>query len=283
MLENTFCHIQGIGPRTEQRLWESDICDWQSFLSLNGNRPSCGRMGSDMAAAAISLSVQALDAGQTSYFYKCLKPAEHWRMFKDFKHKTAYVDIETTGLDAGFSSITTIALYDGEKILTYVNGQNLTCFADDILNYDLLVTFNGKSFDVPFIESFFRIKLPHAHIDLRHVLRSLGFKGGLKKIEKEFGLSRNELDGVDGFFAVLLWHEYENNRNPRALETLLAYNVEDVVNLEFLMHHAYNLKLRNTPFESNLRMAVPLRPKVMYAPDTDLVNHLRDRYYPCHY
>lgn len=278
MLENTFCHIQGIGLQTEKRLWEAEIFDWQSFLHrspLNFGKARSSRLASD-----ISASVRALSDGRASYFYNCLKPAEHWRLFKDFKHQAAYLDIETTGLEAGACIITTIAVYDGESIRTYVNGKNLDAFIEDIAGYALLVTYNGKTFDIPFIESFFGVRLPHAHIDLRYVLGSLGFKGGLKKVEKQMGLSRNELDGVDGYFAVLLWYEYINNGDQRALDTLIAYNVEDVVNLEFLMHRAYNLKLTNTPFDPVLTMTIPHRPDVPYAADFDLVNKIRSRFYP---
>ncbi len=39
---------------------------------------------------------------------------------------------------------------------------------------------------------------------------------------------------VDGFFAILLWQEYKNRQNRKALETLLSYNIQDAVNLEYL-------------------------------------------------
>ena len=60
----------------------------------------------------------------------------------------------------------------------------------DIREYSTVVTYNGKSFDVPFIERFFRIKMHHMHIDLMYVLRSLGYKGGLKSCERQLGLER---------------------------------------------------------------------------------------------
>jgi len=31
MLRNTFCHIAGIGPKTEQKLWAAGIHDWDIF------------------------------------------------------------------------------------------------------------------------------------------------------------------------------------------------------------------------------------------------------------
>ena len=48
----------------------------------------------------------------------------------------------------------------------------------------MIVTYNGKTFDVPFIEKYFGIRMNHAHIDLRYVLKSLGYSGGLKMFEQ---------------------------------------------------------------------------------------------------
>ena len=133
-------------------------------------------------------------------------------MFNDFKSSTVYLDIETTGLYASSAIITTIAIYDGLNIKHYVNGKNLDEFKTDIFNYNLLVTYNGKCFDIPFIEEFFGISLNQAHIDLRFVLNSLGYSGGLKGCEKQLGILRNDLEGVDGMFAIYLWDEYKKKK-----------------------------------------------------------------------
>jgi len=274
MIENTFCHVQGIGIKTEQQLWSAAIGDWESFSRCA--QPPLSATKIKAITAEIECSRDALAACSPEYFHCRLKPAQHWRMFREFRHKVAYLDIETTGL--GFmDTITTIALYDGCGIRYYVSGDNLDRFIEDIFDYKLLVTYNGKSFDVPFIENFFKTPLPHAHIDLRHLLNGLGYRGGLKRCEHQFGLSRDALDGVDGYFAVLLWQEYMATRNCRALETLLAYNIEDVVNLEYLMHRAYNLKVCETPFADNLTLDVPVRPPVPFSADTALVEKLRRR------
>jgi len=58
-------------------------------------------------------------------------------------------------------------------------------------------------------------------------------KGGLKIVERLLGIKRR-LTGVDGYIAVQLWYDYVNNNNKEALQTLLAYNEEDVVNLRVL-------------------------------------------------
>ncbi len=275
MIDHTFCHVQGVGPTTEKRLWEADIHKWTDFANCRETLLSAGRYRAVLME--IEQSLAAFASKDIGYFFQRLPAREHWRLFGAFRERTAYIDIETTGLDFHHAMITTIALYDGTGIFTYVNGENLDQFVEDIFRYDLIVTYNGKTFDVPFMESFFGTGFPHAHIDLRWVLGSLGYKGGLKAVEKRFGLSRAELEGVDGYLAVLLWNEYAASGNRAARETLIAYNVEDVINLEFLMHSAYNLKIGGTPFGSDLLLNVPDRPVVPYSADPDLVSRIRSR------
>jgi len=183
-------------------------------------------------------------------------------MFAEFRHTAAYLDIETTGLGGADDYITTIALYDGREIRHYVHGRNLGDFAEDISRYGLLVTYNGKSFDAPFIRSRLGVPLDQAHIDLRYVLAGLGYRGGLK-------------GDLDGFFAVLLWYDYHCNHNRRALETLLAYNMLDTVNLATLMVLAYNLKLKATPFAETNRLPVPLPPKVPFEADQATIERIK--------
>jgi uncharacterized protein YprB with RNaseH-like and TPR domain len=117
--------------------------------------------------------------------------------------------------------------------------------------------------------------MTRAHIDLRHVLTGLGYKGGLKVCEKELGLNRKELDGVDGYYAILLWKDYMRNGNAKALDTLLAYNILDAVNLEPLMITAYNLKLKETPFRETLQLPVPPPPRNPFRPDTDTIDKIK--------
>ena len=238
MLENSFSHIKGITAEVEKTLWDSGILSWDDFenatsLDLTPARTKKIREG-------IPLSRQKLEEGDVEFFAKGLSNNRHWRLFPHFRDKTVYLDIETTGLAREGAEITTIAMYDGENVYHYVNGQNLDDFVNDIAKYELIVTFNGKTFDIPFINNFFGIKLTQPHIDLRYPLKNLGFSGGLKIIEKRMGIDRGDIDGVDGMFAVYLWKDYKYFQNQKALETLIAYNIEDVLNLETLMIHTYN-------------------------------------------
>jgi uncharacterized protein YprB with RNaseH-like and TPR domain len=273
MLQNSFIHIQSIGTVTEQKLWDSGINNWNLFtddisIPLSGRRKYLLQKGIDE-------SRQHLYQNNPVYFSKCLPANQCWRFFPEFRDSTVYLDIETTGLDRYYQSITTIALYDGNEIKTYGNGQNLDDFIDDIQNYKVIVSYNGKCFDIPFIESFFNIKLNHAQIDLRYILYSLGFRGGLKGVERQLGNDRGNLRDIDGFFAVLLWDEYQKTGNQKALETLLAYNIQDTITLENLMVTAYNLKLRQTPFYDSHLIAETTAPANPFRADLTTIDKIR--------
>ena len=199
----------------------------------------------------------------------------HWRLFPDFRDRTAYLDIETTGLSGGIDAVTCIALYDGRAIRTYVQGQNL----DDLCRRRRAPTTcssptTASAFDIPFLRASLGLSFDQVHIDLRYVLRRLGYRGGLKGCEKQLGIDRAELDGVDGFMAVKLWWEYQARRDPRALETLLSYNVQDVLNLETLLVMAYNLEVKATPFAAARTLPLPVLPPNPYVPDTALIRRL---------
>ncbi|HET6418638.1 MAG TPA: ribonuclease H-like domain-containing protein [Geobacteraceae bacterium] len=279
MLENTFCHIPGVSVRFERMLWENGIQTWDAFVKSGDILAPAGRTRDICRHLLDSMDhVRMPDPG---FFAGSLPSRHHWRLFSAFRDSTAYLDIETTGLGGPDDHITTIALYDGKSVFHYVYGENLDDFRDDIKRYDVLVTYNGKCFDLPFIRRTLGVAAPRVHIDLMYVLRALGITGGLKGCEKKLGIDRKELDGVDGYFAVLLWKEYLKSGGREVLDTLLAYNIEDAVNLEVLMVTAYNLNLRDTPFYDDLRLELPERPKIPFMADTGIINQLRERYcYP---
>ena len=276
MLQNTFLHIPGIGVKTEQRLWEIGIFSWDLCIKIGGSDLSLKKMAT--MTECLRESKSRMTSLNANYFAERMPASHHWRFFPEFREVTAYLDIETTGLSRYGETITTIALYDGQSIFHYVKDRNLDDFAEDIQRYKVIVTYNGKSFDVPFIEKTFGIELNQAHIDLRYILAGLGYKGGLKSCENQLGFYRGDLADVDGFFAVLLWFDYLNNGNEKALETLLAYNIQDVLTLEHLMVIAYNLKIKDTPFYRNL-LPEPNLPNSPFRADAETVKRIRSRPY----
>jgi len=278
VLNSSFSHIPSVGKVTERKIWGSGVRTMDDFLK---SPPECFPLKKQKKIVRhIHLSKEKIRTKDARYFYDNLPSKEHWRLFKEYQDATAYIDIETTGLGATEDIITTIALYDGRNIKYYINGKNLDDFKKDIKKYKVIVTYNGKTFDVPFIRSFFGINMPHAHLDLRYILHSLGYSGGLKSCERQFGIGRTgSLADVDGFFAVLLWDDYKSKGNNKSLETLLSYNIEDVLNLEYLMIEAYNRKLKDIPFKLEC-LGNRAKPENPFEINASIVQRIKNRYYP---
>ena len=272
MLKHTFCHSPRLSGLNEQSLWERGYLTWEDIIWAK-ELPLTDKQ-SQAALDTCRRSAFHLGNGDPSFFYNKLPTQEHWRLFKDFRKKTAYFDIETSGLDHDKHHITTIVLYDGEKLSHYVYGKNLENFGKDIEQYKILVSYNGKSFDAPFIRKNLDIPLKHAHIDLRYVLNNLGYKGGLKSCERQLKIDRPGLEEIDGFMAILLWERYKKLGSEKALETLLAYNALDVINLEMLMIIAYNQKISSTPF-NHLKIPIPIAPQMTFLPDKEIIRKIK--------
>lgn len=269
MLRQTFCHLPGVGPKVEQKLWSSGVHSWEAFLEQCDGH--AGHPGRKNWPQLIEQSQEELEKGNSAYFAARLRGQQLWRMYKDFRHTCAFLDIETTGLGGYGDYVTAIAMYDGECIRCYVHGINLDDFPRDVQDYKLLITYNGTTFDLPFLEREFNMSFPQAHIDLRYLLHGLGFKGGLKSCEKQLGIARPGMEDLDGFAAVLLWHEYRGRSDEKALETLLAYNVQDTINLEVLMHEAFYRKIKETPFVAMHQLPQPSAVENPYTPNPRLV------------
>jgi uncharacterized protein YprB with RNaseH-like and TPR domain len=236
LLERTFIHIPGIGPKTEQHLWHQDILTWSHYLE---NKKALLSPARD-AFVRRNLEASLENRDNIRFFNERLSPGELWRIFGAFKQGAVYLDIETSGLYGGVDEITVIGIYDGTQVKTFIQGINLDAFETEIASYDLMITFNGAQFDLPFIRRQFpNIWLPPAHIDLRFFLKKLGYRGGLKAIERECNLARDpNINGMDGFDAVLLWRAYQAG-DRSALERLIQYNTADIVNLKPLMERGY--------------------------------------------
>ncbi len=239
MLRHTFVHIPSIGYVTERRLWERGIDTWDHALCAEC-APSgfCAERWTLIQDTARS-SVAALDALDHRYFADLLSARDQWRAYPDFNKRIGYLDIETDGLGE-WNQVTVVGVYDGVDTHTYVAGENLDQFAEDIEDYALLVTFNGATFDLPFLRRRFGSIFAQLHIDLRFALARIGHRGGLKAIERRLGLARDDdIADINGEDAVRLWHEYQRG-SQEALELLVAYNRADVVNLERLMVLTYD-------------------------------------------
>lgn len=246
MLKHTFIHIQGIGLKTERKIWQGGIMTWDDFL--NKKHIVFSPQHDAVISDEIERSRRSLD--QIDFFAKRLPNSQQWRLYNAYHSKIVYLDIETAVGGFDQNEITVIGIYDGHQVKSFVNGINLNEFETEIAAYDLMVTFNGSSFDIPYIKKTFPgISLPPCHIDLMFLMKGLGYRGGLKKIEKSFDLKRSpEIDGLSGYDAVKLWQAYLNGHDL-ALARLLDYNAADIINLQPLMEFAFR-SLKEKTFES---------------------------------
>jgi uncharacterized protein len=238
VLRSTFLHFTGIGPVGEAQLWRAGIDDW---TVLRDRSPELGL--SDGARrqllGEIERSEAALAERDAAWFARRLPDREHWRVHPTFRDRTAFLDIETTGLSPYGGIVTVVAVHGGGATRSFIAGESLEELPAYLRRFGVLVTFNGRQFDVPFLEvTFPQLVAPPLHIDLRYLLYRLGHAGGLKRIEQRLALGdRSGVEGVDGLEAVRLWQEWRRG-NAAALDRLVRYNRADTVNLEPLLDFA---------------------------------------------
>ena len=145
----------------------------------------------------------------------------------------AYLDSETS-FEGG---ITIIGIYGADRGIIQLVGGEVTDvgLVRALEGVETLCTYNGDRFDLPVIRQRLGVDLwqvcrPH---DLMRDCWRVGLKGGLKRVEAQIGIVR-QTQGVDGRAAMRLWASYWNDGDVDALQTLLLYNREDVVNLALL-------------------------------------------------
>ena len=90
-------------------------------------------------------------------------------MYADFRANAAFLDIETTGLSPYRDKVTLVGILDSNGYHAFIQGrdlrnirkpierygirvQTLRNIRKAIKKYDLVVTYNGASFDLPFLE-----------------------------------------------------------------------------------------------------------------------------------
>ena len=152
----------------------------------------------------------------------------------------AYLDIETTGLSPEYSEITVIGIHvcngDDSNFVQLVGRDITTDSMLEALNgVEIIHTYNGRRFDLPFIHRKLGINLEEmfSHRDLMYDCWKNNLRGGFKAVERQLGITRDSA-GITGFDAVRLWWRYVDAFDLDALNTLLQYNKEDVINLKIL-------------------------------------------------
>ncbi|MCX6633154.1 MAG: DUF429 domain-containing protein [Candidatus Solibacter sp.] len=241
MLDQTFIHIPGIGQRTEHELWKSGITSWDDFSDFFTRPAAISSALRHRLETYIPQSIEAVQRRDAGFFARLSRLGEAWRLFPEFAEECVFLDIETTGLSPVFDTVTMVGLFDGHRYEVFIAGQNLEDLPDRLKKFSVVVTFNGSGFDLRFLKLAFKnLELPPIHIDLRWVTRRLGYRGGLKAIEREFGICRDHtVEDIDGYDATVLWSRHLRG-DRAALQQLITYNTEDVVHLKAIMEMAYD-------------------------------------------
>ena len=251
MLEATYIHCPGVGPQTERRLWEAGAFTWRDYLSLESELAVI-RRARPILTPLVCESVDRLARSDFAWFGRALPQREHWRAYPAFRDRTVFLDIETTGGPDG-GVVTVVGVHDGETLRQFVRGVDLEKFPDTIADAAVIVTFFGTGFDLPVLRSAFGMQFPQLHVDLCYLLKRLGHSGGLKQVERQLGITRSHATGgLSGFDAVRLWWRWRRGDRD-ALDLLLAYNAEDVLNLKRLLEIAFPAILVRTSGGLNSR------------------------------
>lgn len=163
--------------------------------------------------------------------------------------RMVFFDIETLGLNPQFYPIILIGMsYEesGKYIVEQFFAEDileeediLSQFKQKIAPSDILVTYNGKNFDVPYINKRMErygldFTLNNEHLDVichvRPNKKKLGLDScSLKSVEKYLNLNRE--DTIDGAESIKLYNRYTRSREDNVKHKIMLHNFEDVYNL----------------------------------------------------
>lgn len=235
MIRNSFIFLERIDHKIEQNLWAQGIYNWEAFLKRRYVK------GLSMHRKLyynrkILEAKKALYNFDSSYFANILPNSEIWRLYNFFKEDAVFFDIETTGLSS-YADVTMFGLFDGIETKTLIRNisWDLDALKKEFQKYKMIVTYNGTSFDLPFVRKRYPDLIPEdiPHFDLRYACNRIGLTGGLKGVEKALGIKRRKLvDGLDGGDALRLWKMYKATGDEHYINLLVEYNEEDIINLK---------------------------------------------------
>ena len=171
-----------------------------------------------------------------------------WRVAPE---QVCYLDLETTGLGCcPVFLIGTLICRDGELVCRQFLARDYAeelsivhAFAEQVRDTMLFVTFNGKSFDVPFLRTRaaatgVRLPEPPGHFDLLHeARRAFGHKlpdCKLKTLEHRV-CGRHRGDDIPGAEIPAAYHDFVRSGDARQIAMIVKHNQWDLVTMVHLM------------------------------------------------
>lgn len=168
-----------------------------------------------------------------------------------------FFDTETTGLGGGTGNTIFLlgyAYFEGEEVVVKQHilpqpGSEIPLYQSFLenINYETLVTYNGKAFDWPQLKTRHTLikehvpKLPEfGHFDLYHASRRL-WKSKLERVKLSavetdiLGFHRQ--DDIPGYLAPMIYFDFVERRNPDILFGIMKHNELDILSLITLYIH----------------------------------------------
>ncbi len=189
----------------------------------------------------------------------------------------AFLDTETTGLAGGVGTLAFmvgVGRFEEDEFLLAqyflrdpIEEPALLAALENFLSpCQALVTFNGKSFDVPLLEARYIYNradspLPTlAHVDALHLARRLWRdrlpSRTLLALEIDIlGLAREEED-VPGWMIPQMYFDYLRGGDARPMKSIFYHNAEDILSMAALFAHM--AAMLDDPFEAGIEHGVDL-------------------------
>jgi len=170
-------------------------------------------------------------------------------------NKTVFLDTETTGLAGGAGTcifLVGVGYFEGDQFCVrqyFMRDYNeeralLSALNDLLANFKAVVTYNGKTFDLPLMESRYimsgmkmSLKDPY-HFDLLYPARRLWKRRlescSLSTVEREI-LKVIRDDDVPGYLIPEIYFRYLRTKDARAIKQVFEHNLQDILSLVALV------------------------------------------------
>ncbi len=179
-----------------------------------------------------------------------------------------FLDIETTGINSEFNKVILAGVLIKQEN-TLVSKQLfaeqkeeekplLNSLSEILMKADLIINYNGSSFDIPFLNRRFQKNgiafsiSRYMSLDLYRIIKKYGYitfpDYKLKTIEKFLGINRT--DTISGKESVALYNEYIKTQNSLLKEKILLHNFEDIYYLPKILEIIKKYDLHKIVFEN---------------------------------
>ena len=170
-------------------------------------------------------------------------------------HKTVFLDTETTGLAGGAGTyifLVGVGYFEGDQFCVrqyFMRDFNeeralLSAVNEFLSNFEAIVSYNGKTFDFPLIQSRFimsgmKLNLENpGHFDLLYPARRLWKRRlencSLSTVERDIlGVIRE--NDVPGYLVPEIYFRYLKTKDARALKQVFEHNLQDILSLVALV------------------------------------------------